>query len=281
MITEADAKNIAKDIEVQGYAFVDSLFSPDEIKHFRQVVRSYLVSAGVRYNLGKTQPNAAQLVPDLHPLFYNKNVVHVFKKIIGADETVFTGHCDIHMNMLSGWHRDSGELYGGYFKGDYMSDPECRVYKMAIYLQDTTIKSGLSVVPGSHRTSYYSSADAVSLVTKAGDAIIFDVRLAHSGQLPDFPEKIIKSINIALKGKDRTVEDSVIATSLKAGYCSLIKRPDRLSVFFTFGADNIRTQQFAEANMVRQNKQADLSTGGIPADLISNLSAVGVKVSKI
>jgi hypothetical protein len=272
---------LRRELAERGYAVVRSVFTKVEIERLRTIVRGHLQRSGSRFSLGKTQPNAAIAVPDLGFVFSHSRVVRLFKSLIVNGPTVFTGHCDIHMNMLSGWHRDSGEAYGGYFSGDYMADETCRVFKMAIYLQDTTPRDGLSVVPGSHRQRTYDINEAVPLCTSQGDAVIFDVRLAHVGQLPDWLEKGIKALNILLKGRNRTVEDSSIATKLKSVYWRLVGRRDRLSVFFTYGEDNERTHEFAKANMVRQTLQTAVAETRLSGSLVEELSRQGVTIAPL
>jgi hypothetical protein len=277
----AQPVELVRQVREQGCAVVSSVFSAQEIETMRSTVREHLTTSGSRFSLGKTQPNAAIVVPDLGWIFAHPRVVSLFQALIGSPSPVFTGHCDIHMNMLSGWHRDSGEAFGSYFTGDYFSDDECRVYKMAIYLQDTEEGDSLKVVPHAHRVPQFDSSKGHPLFTSVGDVVIFDVRLPHTGQLPDMVEKGIKAINIAMKGRDRTVEDSPIATRLKQAYCRLVGREDRLSIFFTYGADNRRTEEFARANMDRQNRQANVQETSLPGPLVESLISRGVKVAAV
>lgn len=265
-------------VNSHGFVIVRNVFSPAEIDQLRKIVRGHLKKHGARFSLGKTQPNAATTVTALAPLFSHPRVLELFKRLIGNDSTVFTGHCDIHMNMLSGWHKDSGEAFGGYFHGDYIKADDCRVFKMAIYLQDASNRDGLTVGVGSHRMHQVTAGASLQARTRVGDVVLFDVRLNHTGQLPDPIEKGIKAINIGMKGKSRTVEDHPLATGLKSLYWKLIGRRDRLSIFFTFGASNEYTQEFSKANMVRQNAQAGITETSLPPELISALRGQGVDV---
>ncbi|MFT4046713.1 MAG: phytanoyl-CoA dioxygenase family protein [Solimonas sp.] len=273
------AKELQSHVERDGFVIVKNVFTKDEISRLRSIVYGHLNKKGARFSLGKTQPNAALAVPDLQYIFYHDRVVDLFKRLIGPNETVFTGHCDIHMNMLSGWHKDSGEVYGGYFKGDYINADDCRVFKMAIYLQDATKHDGLTVRIGSHRKLGTTDGAPIQAKTQSGDVVLFDVRLTHTGQLPDNIEKGIKALNIALKGSDRRVEDHPLATKFKGIYWKLINRRDRLSIFFTFGKNNAYTQQFAQANMSRQNTQAGLKTIELPKELITAFNNYNVMVA--
>lgn len=259
-----------------GFAVIRGLLSVTEIAGLRAIVRDHLVRRGVRFGLGKSQPNAAIAVPQLGFVFANDNIVRLFKTILGEDQVVFTGHCDIHMNMLSGWHKDSGEAFGGYFRGDYFAASECRVYKIAVYLQDSDVRAGLAIRPGSHRTPTLMFADEVRIATRVGDVVVFDVRASHAGQLPDPVEKGIKALNSLFTRGDRTKPDSRLAGALKALYWKLIRRRERLSVFFTFGYPNEYTFDFAFANMTRQAKQVGRADTKLPDELAARLLALGV-----
>jgi hypothetical protein len=247
------AMNLREDIESNGFTVVRNVFAPDEIRRLRDILTNHLGRRGARLQLGKTQPNAASEVPQLDFLFAHLKVVELFKQALG--DVVFTGHCDIHMNMVSGWHKDSGETAGGYFQGDYFGSDDCRVYKIAIYLQDAGSKGGLTVRSGSHRVPKLGTGEVVRLDTRAGDVVLFDVRLDHTGQLPDPIEQGMKAVSRLASGGKRGPDPAAI-TALHKLYWRLLGRQDRLSVFFTFGAPNAFTYQFAEANMARQLRQA-------------------------
>jgi hypothetical protein len=47
-------------------------------------------------------------VPDLAFIFTHPRILTVLKQMLGETNVVFTGHCDIHMNLLSGWHAKPG-----------------------------------------------------------------------------------------------------------------------------------------------------------------------------
>lgn len=259
-----------------GAILVRDMLSPQEIETARQQLRNRLTTGGERIQLGKTQPNAALIVPEIGWLVGHESIISVMRTLLDED-ICFTGHCDIHMNMLSGWHKDSGESVGGYFKGDYFAAPDCHVYKAAAYLQDATSKDGLTVRLGSHR---HRSNDGVTahVPAKAGDVVFFDVRLSHVGQLPDPFEKMIKVASRLTQKRNRI--DPSWATALKDVYWKAIGRRDRLSVFFTYGKRNAFTTDFAESNMQRQNDQTEAETTQIvmPAPLTAALQKSGIEM---
>ena len=258
-----------------GAFLVRGVLSPEEIQLARRQVNENVDAAGRPISLGKTLPNAAILSPEINWLVAHPKIVNIFKDVLG-EKAVFTGHCDIHKNLLSGWHKDSGEHIGGYFSGDYFSAPECRVYKAAVYLQDATVDDGLTVRLGSHRTSAHQGVECW-IPSKAGDVIFFDVRLSHTGQLPDTIENVIKAAARIRSKEDR--HDPRWATNLRSAYSKLRGRRDRLSVFFTYGYLNDYTHEFAKVNMDRQLVQSNDSVRPLPADLVWSLGRQGVSLA--
>ena len=271
-----DRDSMRRDLQRDGAFVVRNLLDQSEIQRLRAIVKGSLTRRGKRFSLGKTQPNAAIGVPELGFVFSHPKILSIFRAIYGEENVMFTGHCDIHMNMLSGWHKDSGESMGGYFRGNYFSSPECNVHKVAIYLQDAGAKDGLTVRLGSHSTADIKAGREAKLDTKAGDIVIFDVRLNHAGQLPDMLERILKGSNALLTGRDRHKEDFAAINLIKDLYWMLIGRRDRLSIFFTYGARNSYTYDFSYFNILRQQKQANMDNTTLPPDLMDRLRSAHV-----
>jgi len=278
-VLEAGA-DMRQALDEDGIFVVRNVLCQNEIAQLRSILLRHLPQHGLRFSLGKTQPNAAEMVPDLSFVFSHPEILRVVKQVLGENEVVFTGHCDIHMNMLSGWHKDSGETVpGGYFTGPYMTSRECRVYKVAIYLQDTGRRDGFTARLGSHRETDLAVGEEVRVQSRIGDIVVFDVRITHTGQLPDPIEKGLKGLSLALNRKQRDREDKVWITGAKAAYWKLIRRRDRLSVFFTYGAPNEFTYDFARANMSRQARQGAGPAAGLPPCLGEALEREGVRLS--
>lgn len=267
-------------LDEDGIFVVRNVLSRQEVDELRDILRGHLADGGSHFNLGKTQPNAAEKIPELAFIFAHPRILNVLKQVLGERDVVFTGHCDIHMNMLSGWHKDSGETVpGGYFSGPYMTSPECRVFKVAIYLQDTGRRDSFTARIGSHRHTDLSTGERLSVESRIGDIVVFDVRISHTGQLPDSFEKGLKGFGRILNRGQRDREDVAWISRVKARYWKLIGRRDRLSVFFTYGAPNTFTYDFANANMSRQARQG--GGGGstsLPPELRDALQSQGIKV---
>ena len=116
--------------------------------------------------------------------------------------------------------------------------------------------------------------------SRIGDIVVFDVRITHTGQLPDPVEKGLMGLSLALNRGQRDREDPAWVSRVKALYWRLIGRRDRLSVFFTFGAANTFTHDFARANMSRQTRQgAARGSASLPPKLSDALESEGVKLS--
>jgi hypothetical protein len=275
------AQDMRQALDDDGIFVVRNALSRAEIGELRDILLRYLPRRGMRFSLGKTQPNAAEKVPELAFIFAHPRILTVAKQVLGETNVVFTGHCDIHMNLLSGWHKDSGETVpGGYFTGPYMTSSDCRVFKVAIYLQDTGRRDGFTARLGSHRATDLSVGKQINVQSRVGDIVVFDVRITHTGQLPDPVEKGLKGLSLALNGGQRGREDPVWVSRVKALYWKLVGRRDRLSVFFTFGAANTFTYDFARANMSRQVREgAACGSAGLPPKLSDALESEGVKLS--
>ena len=278
-----DFKNITSNSELKkslkkhGAIVIKNVLSQDELARYRTVVTKFLSQNGTRLMLGKTQPNAAVIVNDLDPLFSHPKVIDIFKRIYGEENVVFTGHCDIHMNMISGWHKDSGEAVGGYFRGEYFNAPNCRVYKVAVYLQDADSGDGLTVRLGSHNSRSITAGKEVKLETNAGDLIIFDVRLNHIGRTPNVFERMLKNASRVLNLGDRNKPDAAFITSLASMAGKIVGRNDRLSIFFTYGPPNSFTYDFAYLNMQRQLKQTSVKQTRLRSELVKSLKLLQVE----
>ena len=281
-----DIATMRAKLETDGYVVVPGLFSPDDIARLRSAVSGFFQSGGVIFNLGQTQPNAAIECPQIGWLFSDPRVVSLFQAIYDTPKVLFTGHCDIHKDMFSSWHKDTG-TNDSYFDEDCFV-PDCRVFKMAVYLQDHQDGQGLTVVPGSHHRRAWGRDDreGVSLKSRAGDAVVFDVRLDHHGRLPSAFETLMLRASRVTKRVLGTVfpafrkpGDIRLIYGLRRLLANLTGQSMRMSVFFTFGPPNRFAQQFARNNMDRQLAQyADGMGGAYPAGLVEKLTAQGVEV---
>ncbi|MEA5509368.1 phytanoyl-CoA dioxygenase family protein [Crocosphaera sp. UHCC 0190] len=258
MITTKD--NITQIIETNGYVIVKNILSANEIKRLRETVRNYFLLQGVPFASGLTQPNAAVQVPDVNWIFYHPKILAVMSELLGQNNIMFTSHCDIHSRTLSAWHKDDGltVMEGGYFGYPTYNEEACKVYKVAIYLQDhDNNKGGLTVRKGSHELPKIDDGEEFYIPTKAGDIIVFDVRLTHTGQRDIIPYPSWQKPNQLLQkalNKIFKIPPDQSKKHLKNIYDKLFG--ERLSIFFTYGLPNEYTKSFAMNNMKRQLEQS-------------------------
>ncbi len=249
-------ENLTDKIENDGFVVIRDVLSKNEIKKLREIVNNHFSHKGIPAHSGLTQPNAAVEVPAISWLFCHPKILAIMRHLLKQEEIMFTSHCDVHSRILSGWHKDDGMtvMDGGYFGQPTYKNQDCRVYKVAIYLQDhIRDRGGLTVRKGSHKFSSLDRGEEVHLKTHAGDAVIFDVRLTHTGQRDVVPIPWAKK-PIKLFGKILNrllgIETSKINHDLKEIYDNITG--GKLSIFFTYGIPNEYTQSFAINNMKRQ-----------------------------
>lgn len=228
-----NTESLKAQIRNNGYAIARNLLSSDEISNLRSALLMHFAHYGECEGLGKHQPNAAEELKGIDWIFTHPKIVAVFQDLLESQNPIFTTNCDAHMNMLSWWHKDIGKTC---FSGDYFSRKECLVYRAGIYLQDQPTR-GLTVRIGSHHCSDISKGKTRLLETSAGDVVFFDIRLTHAGQFPDLIEWVL------LRGA-RYFKCEKRAMALKALYQRVLGKPEKLSIFFTYGAPSNDTDAY-------------------------------------
>ncbi len=249
-----------------GFIIIKNVFSEKEVLKLKDLLKSQLKKKGLKRSkneLGTDLLNAAVEIPQLDWVFSNNKILKIMKNLI-SEEIIFTCHCDAFMGIMSPWHKDDGTgLTGkskGYFEEYTYGRKDVQVYKVVLYLQDHKRNSaGLSVVKGSHKTNYESTKlkfnnENITLHTTAGDIIIFDVRLTHSGQTEVIPLKW-NSGNIWIKKIQNLIKKIPKINTLFyliAGFLHQKLFGNKVSLFWTYGANNHWTSKFAKNNMKRQ-----------------------------
>jgi hypothetical protein len=282
-VSISSSLSLADEIEKRGYAIVPALFSSAEVQQMRREIYSLFRSKVASYtNLGKVQNNAPLEVDTISWLYIHPAVLRTFQEALRTNEIVFTGVCDLHMNRLSGWHKDTGDSLGGYFTGDYYNSPDSRVYKMAIYLQDHNANdAGLSVREASHHTPDTNFGEERYLATKAGDAIMFDVRTTHIGQKPDLFERKLIGASSRFNRRHMTKPDREFFVRVKNLYWKLAGRQDRLAVFLCYGYPNRQTEVYARSHLQWQLRQYHGRITQFPAKLRDSLQNHAVRMADV
>lgn len=254
-----------------GFAIVRNVLSEAEIQQLRQILKNHFWEKGTSEYYGLSQPNAAIEIPSLDWIIYHPQVLDAVRMALGCHRVVFTSHCDAHVDTLARWHKDDGPngMPSSYFGQPTYDQPDCCVYKVAIYLQDhSNDLRGLSIRQGSHRNAALDTGKAVYLNTRLGDIAIFDVRSTHRGQMVSAPVRLAKRATGWLQIVARlaiTQLPGSMNTSLKRAYIALDR--ERMGIFFTFGLPNHYTYAFSAANMRRQMVDAASTTPFISQSL--------------
>lgn len=277
----ATNRDLAADIRTNGFAVIRNFFEASEIERLRALASAHLEARGVPLLMGRVQPNAAMEMSGLDWLYTSDKVITLYRQALETDGIVFTGHCDIHRDIRSGWHKDSGKEPGDYLNGDYFGAADCKIYKLGIYLQDHVgDASGLSVRPRSqHLRDVDAGEPAQALDTRAGDVILFDVRLSHRGQSDDPVETALKLAGLI--GRAIGFEGNAAQSRLHNWYLRLKQARPRYSIFFTFGYPNQFTEDFAQGNMKRQLRQTHGALTTLPPVLGEELRRRGVRLASV
>ena len=180
---------ITNEIKDNGYAIIKNVLTDEEIMEYRDLLDSHYSVAKVwkkkkqRYS-GKYIPGWAGITPELgqlNMLHKDERIMSILTDIFSGKDFRFINHSDLHQNVASGWHRDTGDLERGGCDADSLWDEDCFIVKVCFLLQDHTKGGhGLCFRPRTHLKGVSSApvhADSVST-----DLIVFDQRIAHKGQ---------------------------------------------------------------------------------------------------
>lgn len=206
-----DINNINKELfREKGYCFVKGLLSDDEVHRYKDMLQRYTQINDQDYRTKKSwnEADGVSKNPQFWPLLYHEKLLSVLSKIT-VGEPKYLQHSDIQVNLGEvGWHRDSA--HGAINNGEVSED--VGALRVAIYLQSfTESKFQMGIVPGTHRHtswihllenslwSFYHKLTKklppfyITLRPKwfeidAGDCLIFDTRILHSGTKPWGPK---------------------------------------------------------------------------------------------
>lgn len=260
---------LQNDLTSDGYIVIRDVLTPEQVERLRRVAKQYLRSGGKYLYGGKFQLHAMYVVDEVAKFMTSNTILSRLKDITQPLDVVLTGECDLMINTTSSWHNDVPH-HPRCVDGSIFSDESFRVYKIAFYLQDQDENSNatLKVRPRSHLKGLVQSLPAKGLGVRAGDAIIFDVRIEHAGQMPTlidrslrkFFERIGPLLRLDVQ-KAFTVTRSIIRR--------LGRTPDRVAVFMTFGPSDAETYSYAEEGRHRHPGVR----GTLNADVLSQLAA--------
>jgi hypothetical protein len=238
--------NLRENLSSFGYVKIKKFIDINTINTLRSECEKCLTKSGINVGTTSYLPAVSILSEVVSNFILSPQISNLLYSLFPENIYHFTGHSDAHKNMQSFWHKDDGGDKGRKYFGviPYNKD-ECRILKVALYLQDQRDASSLVVKKKSHRYSSLSKGDIHGISTEVGDLVVFDARLTHRSYLPYFdPAKEANSL--------------FLSKLQKTFYKSRWKNKsddDRMALFFSFGIKNKFTYFFAKRNMERQISQ--------------------------
>lgn len=271
------ASTLQRNLAANGYAIVRNVLTPEQVQMLRLAMKTHL-KAGGWYNYGgKFQVQAMHAVPAVAEILTSDSILHVLQEITQPLDVVLTGECDLMINTTSTWHKDITH-HPVYMDGRIFADESFRVYKVAFYLQDQgeTSRATLKVRPMSHRLAKGETMPVKKAAVRAGDALIFDVRIDHLGQLPTLADKVLRKILEKLGPRLHIDAQKALTRARSTMRWLRHQTADRMAVFMTFGPSEPWTLAYAGAC---QHRHAPVE-GKLAADVVSRLAINHVAMLK-
>ena len=273
----AEVVDTKRQLLSDGFVLVPGVLSNREVQRLRSEVNRALDTFGINKSGGTVLPNAASEAPGLAWIFSHPRVIEAVRHASDLQTMVFTMEADLHRNYIaSAWHKDTGEqvIDTGYFGRDCFLNDECRVIKVALYLQDhDTDKRALHVRSGTIHTPDLESGDPTPVRANAGDMVLFDVRITHRGVQKSMLDRGLFTLGKALSPR----HPEAMATRLRRRQMALAGKPARMAVYFAFGAPNENSVRFAQRNMGRQLAQLLKHASPLPESLAQAFEASAIR----
>jgi hypothetical protein len=195
-----------------GYVVVPQLLAPDEVERYLQRLESRSGRQrgdGSSAGRGWTVPDGVTRHPEFWDVLVHERLLAVVRQLLGPDVR-FLQHTDLHVGFSSfNWHRDSVSRALGVGPDWDESDAAYLIVRVGLYLQSAGGAFKLGLVPGTHRLADPRAVKARRAVERkagwwsharrlltgkvpdvpgaewvpagAGDAVIFDPRVLHTG----------------------------------------------------------------------------------------------------
>lgn len=263
------ANRLQKDLSSNGYIVIREVLTPEQVESLRLVVKQYMKSGGLYKNGGKFQLHAMYVVEEVAKLLTSDTILNRLKEITHPLDLVLTGECDLMINTTSSWHHDVPH-HPASLDGSIFSDESFRVYKIAFYLQDQdeNSRATLKVRARSHLKARAQNMPEMKVAVRAGDAIVFDVRIQHAGQMPTLVDKVLRRLFERIGPWLRL--DAQQAFTLTRSIIRWIGRSsDRVAIFMTFGPPEAWTYSYGEAG----RKRHPAVQGTLSAEVLTQLAA--------
>ena len=255
------------EVKQQGYTVVRNALTPSEVQLLRSYIKEYFSrNRGIFFLGGKARVDAFNQ-PELQSLLFllEKNtILDPIKAIIG-EGVCYCNHSDVFMNVASSWHTDDLGVAGDSAASE---EDAYGIYKVAIYLQDHLHGQGaLRVRKRTHLGGPTTDEDIENIRIRAGDAIIFDLRLQHAGT-----DCII-----------HPWFEKIVSKGLRSGRMIFGARrllrfgQDRVGIFFVFGKANEPTRRHIDA-ITQRNRTLGIVQSAPCSEVAARLQSQGIAV---
>lgn len=211
-----------------GYLAIKNVFTLSEIKQLREeAYKQYEIDKQKKldFQLPHLPTKAKYSKGDLlskdllrHALLDDR-ILEIARTILGGNDLIYFGDSSYQIGTgMRGFHRDNIDrtnLDGPDWKGEYT------LVRIGIYLQDhKNYSGGLKVKLGSHKNA---DGEAVFVDSEAGDVVIWNLKILHSGNAVRL--KFFPGYSINTSGKE-----NLVPSFLKKD-----EQEERISLFMTFG----------------------------------------------
>jgi Phytanoyl-CoA dioxygenase (PhyH) len=193
--------DLKRRFETDGFVVVPGVLDSDQVASLRESCRERVLAGETGYDGSPRGVNDIfNQYPEMRWLLVHEPTLTVLRELLGP-EVVATHESAVHLQNFGGWHKDttSQERDGQMFQWE----SGYTMVEVGYYLQDNTDEyaGGLDIDPGSHlRPDHYVrphlftpngvdsepvGRDWQSIVSSAGDLVIFDFRANHRATQPD------------------------------------------------------------------------------------------------
>jgi hypothetical protein len=272
------------DLATRGYSILKGVLTRAEVRRLTEQVDGYFRRNRIDSRLGVAKANAVAEAPELVWIFTHPGILEAVRASLESESLVLVDN-GFSKNIINGWHKDVGFGWfedGGYFGCDPFGRDDCRVHKIAIYLEDhRTDGSGLTVRVGSHRTAALNQGDVERIHTDAGDVVIFDARLTHRGQDHHRLRRYMHDLRSrAPKLLGRSIPPDLLLRELECiAETYFYMRPKvRRGVFFAYGAASERTSLYARRCLLREQRNDPDFRPAVPRGVLEELRSNNITI---
>jgi hypothetical protein len=240
-----------------GYTIVRNVYSPDEIKQFRD---GAIESRGK--GLGDLLAN-----PRMRPALVDGNFVEIARQILGSDDIWYSGDSSFTINSKQrGFHKDNVDRKdpaGPDWQGRYT------LLRFGIYLQDHwSHTGGLNLRAKSHNTTDHAYGKNIYVRTRVGDVAVWSMRTTHSGNgvLLKFPRWVYPEPSQIPK---------IPAWAIAA------RDGDRIAVFAALGLHDAHHDRYVEYLKTRTYMVDSFRASHYNGDALAAAAKVGLHVRDV